>query len=103
MPNRLTTIALGAAAVAAAFAAAAQPAAPDHAAQDAAGARLVPYRSAFEGYRRFSAGEPGDWRKANDTVRAIGGWRAYAREIQRPAQPASGAASAARGHEGMHR
>ena len=38
-----------------------------------------------------------DWRKANDTVREIGGWRAYAREIQggSQAQPGATAPSAA--------
>ncbi len=44
------------------------------------------YRSAFEGYRPFKAGEVQDWRKSNDTVREIGGWRAYAREIQQGAK-----------------
>ena len=60
------------------------------------------YRSAFEGYRPFAAGDVQDWRRANDTVREIGGWRAYAREIQagsaqasdlggpRPSQPKAG-------------
>lgn len=46
------------------------------------------YQSAFEGYRRFEAGEVQDWRQSNDTVRDIGGWRAYAREIQGSPQPA---------------
>ena len=45
------------------------------------------YRSAFEGYRSFESGEVQDWRKANDTVREIGGWRAYAREIQAGSKP----------------
>jgi hypothetical protein len=39
------------------------------------------YRSAFEGYRPFASAEVQDWRRSNDTVRDIGGWRAYAREI----------------------
>ncbi len=67
------------------------------------------YRSAFEGYRPFEAADVQDWRKSNDTVREIGGWRAYAREIQQgakeePAQAPKGAAgdkaSAADPHEG---
>lgn len=47
------------------------------------------YSSAFEGYRPFDAGEVQNWRKSNDTVREIGGWRAYAREIQGGASPAA--------------
>lgn len=42
------------------------------------------YRSAFEGYRRYSDEPVGSWRQANDTVRQIGGWQAYARESQVP-------------------
>ncbi len=76
------------------------------------------YSSAFEGYRPFDAGEVQDWRKSNDTVREVGGWRAYAREIQAgtapapgpaasgAAGPAPGAAPAARPahpHQGHHR
>lgn len=38
------------------------------------------YRSAFENYQRFQDAPPVDWRQANDTVRARGGWRAYAKE-----------------------
>jgi hypothetical protein len=72
-------------------------------------AEPAPYRSAFEGYRPFQAGEVQDWRKSNDTVREIGGWRAYAREIQQGAkeQPAQapkrstgGQAPAASPHQG---
>lgn len=51
------------------------------------------YRSAFEGYRPFEAGEVQDWRQSNDTVRAVGGWRAYAREIQGGAAPAAAASA----------
>ena len=50
-----------------------------------------PDRSAFAGYRRFDDVKLIPWQQANDTVRAIGGWRAYAKEAQEPA-PASGAA-----------
>lgn len=87
---------LSGAAMAASLAAAAQTAAPSPAAKPVAGA----YHSAFEGYRPFVAEEVGDWRKANDTVRDIGGWRAYAREIQgaTPARPAASPASAAPAH-----
>jgi len=51
------------------------------------------WRSAFEGYQPFSDEKTMSWRQANDTVQAIGGWRAYAREA---AQPASAAASGAK-------
>ncbi|WP_186511093.1 hypothetical protein [Caenimonas sedimenti] len=67
---------------AAAIAAASIPLGAQPAPADAPG-----YQSAFDGYRPFEAGEVQDWRKSNDTVREIGGWRAYAREIH-GAQPA---------------
>lgn len=63
------------------------------------------YRSAFEGYRPFATGEVQDWRRSNDTARDIGGWRAYAREMQGGAQPRTPAASppkAADPHAGHH-
>ena len=52
-----------------------------------------------------------DWREANDAVRRIGGWRAYAREAQQPepapsapapalAKPDSGAMPMPQGHGG---
>jgi hypothetical protein len=38
-------------------------------------------RSIMDGYQRFDTDTaPADWRKANDTVREIGGWHAYARQ-----------------------
>lgn len=40
------------------------------------------YRSAFEGYRAFADEPVRPWRETNDTVGRIGGWKAYAREIQ---------------------
>lgn len=72
-------------------------------------AEAAPYHSAFEGYRSFEAVEVQDWRKSNDTVREIGGWRAYAREIQQghqeqpaqaPEDPTGGKAPAADPHQG---
>ena len=52
------------------------------------------YRSAFEGYRPFESAEVQDWRKSNDTVREVGGWRAYAREMRGAASaPAAGASA----------
>ena len=63
------------------------------------------YRSAFEGDRPFAAEEVQDWRRSNDTVRDIGGWRAYAREMQGGAPPKKPDASqpkAADPHAGHH-
>ena len=40
------------------------------------------YRSAFDGYRGFTDQPVQSWRKANDDVGRIGGWKAYAREGQ---------------------
>lgn len=51
----------------------------------AAAARQAPapaYRSSFETYRPFADEKVLPWRQTNDTVRAIGGWRTYAREAQ---------------------
>ena len=52
------------------------------------------YRSVFEDYRPFTEDKVTPWREANDAVRDIGGWRAYAREAQGTAPPAAQAASA---------
>lgn len=76
---RFTTRTILTSAVMACMSAAAQTAAPEPALPQAT------YRSAFEDYRSFAAGEVQDWRKSNDVVREIGGWRAYAREIQQGA------------------
>jgi hypothetical protein len=106
MSKEIRTILLGAAALAASLAAGAQTAAPAPApSQQAApaAAQSAPYSSAFEGYRSFFADEVGDWRKANDTVREIGGWRAYAREIQGGSQSPPGAAAPANPHQGHAR
>ncbi len=46
---------------------------------------------ALADYKPFADEKPGAWRAVNDTVRAVGGWRAYAREAQAPA-PAAGSA-----------
>jgi hypothetical protein len=43
-------------------------------------AKPAPYRSAFEGYRRFEDQRIQSWREANDNVGRIGGWQTYARE-----------------------
>lgn len=61
----------------------------------AASASATGYRSAFEGYRSFNDQPLESWRKANDLVGQIGGWRAYAREGQ--GGPPAGSAPAASG------
>lgn len=69
-------------------------------AQQQPAAPTPPDRSAFDGYRPFTEETVAPWRGTNDTVRDIGGWRAYAREAQAqsavPAQPASAASSSPR-------
>ena len=40
------------------------------------------YRSVLEQYQPYAEQPVGSWRDANDTVGRIGGWRAYAREVQ---------------------
>lgn len=50
---------------------------------------LPAWRSAFEGYRPFADEPLTSWRESNDNVGRIGGWRAYAREAQQPAAPAT--------------
>jgi len=85
MSNKRASFFLGFAALAASLPLAAQTAPP-------APTETPAYRSAFEGYRTFGGGEVQDWRNSNDTVRAVGGWRAYAREMQGAASaPAVGA------------
>ncbi len=49
---------------------------------------VLPFESAFRGYRGYADEPVASWREANDQVRQIGGWRAYAREAQAPAAPA---------------
>jgi hypothetical protein len=38
------------------------------------------YNSVFDGYQAMSEPKLTPWRAANDTVRDVGGWRAYAKE-----------------------
>jgi hypothetical protein len=40
----------------------------------------LPYRSPFEGYRRYADEPVVSWKDANDNVGRIGGWRVYAQE-----------------------
>ena len=53
------------------------------------------YRSAFEGYQRYSDEKITPWKESNDTVGKIGGWRAYAKEAQEPQAPGATQPSAA--------
>jgi hypothetical protein len=71
---------------------------PDARAQAAPVEPRSVYTSPFATYRRFKDEAVGNWAQANDRVRAIGGWRAYARESQAPqpeAQPSRGGDNAA--------
>lgn len=78
------TLSIGLPALLASLQAAAQ--APQPTLPASAPASPPAYRSAFDRYRSFTAEEVQDWRRSNDTVREIGGWRAYAREIHGGAQ-----------------
>jgi hypothetical protein len=57
----------------------------------AGGSLAVSYRSVFDGYRLYKDEPLKPWRLSNDTVGAIGGWRAYAREAQEPDHPSGSA------------
>jgi hypothetical protein len=81
----------------------AQPPAPAAAAGPAVpAASSLLFRSAFDGYRPFSEQAVAPWKQSNDAVREAGGWRAYAREVQRSAQGAAPAASSPSPHAGHH-
>lgn len=83
---------------AAAAAAQSQPAKPAPRPDPLDAAAAVPaavHLSSFANYRRLRADDPIGWRQANDEVARIGGWRAYAREAQRPEAAASGPAAQA--------
>ena len=59
------------------------------------------YRSAFEGYRGFTDQPLGFWRKANDDVGRIGGWKAYAGEGQGGAAASGHEPATPTGHDAM--
>ena len=42
------------------------------------------YRSVFEGYKPYTEEKIIDWKRANDNVGKIGGWREYAKEASQP-------------------
>ncbi|WP_076997263.1 hypothetical protein [Variovorax sp. KK3] len=62
------------------------------------------FRSAFDGYRPFVEEKAIPWKEANDTVRARGGWRAYAKEGagEAPREAAGAPARAPDPHAGHH-
>lgn len=72
------------------------------------------YESPLRAYKAYAEQPVGSWREANDRVGRIGGWRAYAREIQTgepapdlPPQPAPAPADAPKApvadpHAGHH-
>lgn len=51
---------------------------------------LATYHSPFADYRPLGENQSKPWKDANDTVRAIGGWRTYAREAAESAKAESG-------------
>ena len=58
------------------------------------------YESSFQNYQRYSASDIKTWKHANDTVKDIGGWREYAKEI---AQDPDTKPSSANPSHGAHR
>jgi len=58
------------------------------------------YESSFQNYQRYSASDIQTWKQANDTVKDIGGWREYAKEI---AQDPDTRPSSANPSHGVHR
>ena len=58
------------------------------------------YESSFQNYQRDSASDVQAWKQANDTVKDIGGWREYAKEI---AQEPDTKPSSANPSHGAHR
>jgi hypothetical protein len=55
------------------------------------------YQSALQNYKPFADEKIVPWKQSNDTVREVGGWRAYAREAAQPADPEGQS-----GHQGHH-
>jgi hypothetical protein len=46
-----------------------------------------PYRSALEGYQRYTDEKTVNWKEANDATARIGGWREYAKEASQTQGP----------------
>ena len=61
----------------------AKPAAP----AAVADAAPPPYRSALEGYQRYTDEKTVNWKEANNAVARIGGWREYAKEASQSQAP----------------
>jgi len=57
-----------------------------------AGSGGITFQSALQDYQPFSDEKPVPWKEANETVRQIGGWRAYAKEAASSAAPQDGKA-----------
>ena len=53
------------------------------------------YRSTLSTYKAYADQPVQSWREANDEVGRIGGWRAYAKEMQAGEPPAAGASAPA--------
>jgi hypothetical protein len=47
-----------------------------------AGSIQLPVPDTFADYRAFAETPVASWRDTNDRVREVGGWRAYARQVQ---------------------
>ncbi len=49
------------------------------------------YQSSFQNYQRYFPSGIQSWKQSNDTVKDIGGWRAYAKEItqEKDAKPST--------------
>lgn len=45
---------------------------------------VLPYRSVFDGYKKFDDQPVASWTQTNATVEKIGGWRVYAKEARQP-------------------
>jgi hypothetical protein len=75
---------------------AAPPAVPGRSAEAAA---ALPYQSAMEGYRPFSDEKITNWKKANETVGKIGGWRVYAKEAHEGSSQGQGPAQGSQAPE----
>jgi hypothetical protein len=55
------------------------------------------FQSAMQDYKPFTDEKIVPWKQSNDTVREVGGWRAYAREAAPPKAP-EGQADPHQGH-----
>ena len=73
------------------------PAAPPDPASPGASVPPLTYHPVLAGYRALPGDRATSWRQANEQAAAIGGWRAYAREAQRPEGAPSDAVAAPAG------